>query len=722
MKRRDEFFVAAPRGTEDLLADELRRLGLHQLDKGRAGVAFQGALEDAYRVCLWSRIANRVVMPLASFAAPTPEALYEAVRDITWEDHLLAEGTLAVDFTSLDSQISHTRYGAQRVKDAVVDRFRERFGRRPSVDLAAPDLRINLFLKNDSATLGIDLSGGSLHRRGYRAAAGDAPLKENLAAAILALSGWPELAAAGAPLYDPVCGSGTFLIEGALMAADVAPGLQRRHFGFLGWRSHDQHAWERLLTEADERRREGERRMANRLVGYDIDLGTIKIARENAQLAGVGTLIEFVHQDFTRMLPPKGSQAGLIVANPPYGERLGQETVLASLYRSLGSHLRAHFGGWNLALLSASPLLLNALGVGAEKEKKLFNGPIEVTLQHGRIPSSQVSGSMGPPVVTSSLSPSAQMFANRLRKNRKRLASWVRRENVECYRLYDADLPEYAVSVDLYGKWVHVQEYLAPRSVDADKAEQRRQEVLAVLPGVLDVPAQNIFFKVRQRQKGALQYQKVDAREVFAEVREGPGRFLVNLSDYLDTGLFLDHRLTRKMILDEAEGRHFLNLFGYTGTATVYAALGGALTTTTVDLSSNYLEWARRNLEINGLDAQRNRLVRADCLRWLEIEKKRYDLIFLDPPTFSSSKRMDGVLDIQRDHPRLVKLCVQRLNPGGLLIFSNNNRRFQLERQALKGLHIEDISRATLPRDFDRNPRIHNCWRICPDHVESRKK
>ena len=313
------------------------------------------------------------------------------------------------------------------------------------------------------------------------------------------------------------------------------------------------------------------------------------------------------------------------------------------------------------------------------------------------------------------------MFANRLRKNLKRLAPWTRREGIECYRLYDADLPEYAVAVDLYGPWVHVQEYLAPRSVDADKAEERRQDVLAALPGALQVPAQNVFFKVRQRQKGDHQYQKIDERGTFVEVREGPGRFLINLTDYLDTGLFLDHRITRQIIMREAKGKDFLNLFGYTGVATVLAALGGALSTTTVDLSATYLEWARRNLELNGLDHPRNRLVRADCLRWLTEEKKRYDLIFLDPPTFSASKKMDGVLDVQRDHPVLIRRAVACLKPGGVLIFSNNNRRFRLERDALADLEIEDISRATLPKDFERNPRIHNCWRISRASEERNK-
>jgi 23S rRNA (guanine2445-N2)-methyltransferase / 23S rRNA (guanine2069-N7)-methyltransferase len=316
------------------------------------------------------------------------------------------------------------------------------------------------------------------------------------------------------------------------------------------------------------------------------------------------------------------------------------------------------------------------------------------------------------------LTPGAEMFANRLRKNLKQLGKWAAREDIACYRLYDADMPEYAVAIDLYRgaqRWAHVQEYQAPKDVDPAKAEARLKEALSAIPSVLEIAPEQLFFKVRRRQKGAAQYEKLAEEKRFHEVGEGGLRFLVNFTDYLDTGLFLDHRLTRALLRELARGRHFLNLFAYTGTATVYAAAGGAASTTTVDMSRTYLDWARKNLALNGYSDARHHYVQADCLEWLQQavrEKMRYGLIFLDPPTFSNSARMDTTFDVQRDHVALLSAAAQLLTPDGVLIFSNNLRGFKMDHAALPGLHIEDITRSTIPEDFARNPRIHNCWKI----------
>ncbi|MCO6413023.1 MAG: bifunctional 23S rRNA (guanine(2069)-N(7))-methyltransferase RlmK/23S rRNA (guanine(2445)-N(2))-methyltransferase RlmL [Thiogranum sp.] len=311
----------------------------------------------------------------------------------------------------------------------------------------------------------------------------------------------------------------------------------------------------------------------------------------------------------------------------------------------------------------------------------------------------------------------ARAFANRLQKNLRHLGRWLQREDIRCYRLYDADIPEYALAVDVYGNanhWVHVQEYQAPASIDADKARARLEDAVAVLQEVLSVPAERMFVKVRRQQKGSAQYEKLATSGHFHEVREGGNRFLVNFEDYLDTGLFLDHRITRAMLGALAESRHFLNLFAYTGSATVYAARGGALSTTTVDMSNTYLDWARRNMALNGFTGKMHGFIQANCLEWLErtAGARRYGLIFLDPPSFSTSKRMDGTFDVQRDHVTLIRNTVRLLEDDGLLVFSNNLRRFQMDREALADLVIEDISRATLPKDFERNPKIHNCWKI----------
>jgi 23S rRNA (guanine2445-N2)-methyltransferase / 23S rRNA (guanine2069-N7)-methyltransferase len=673
---------------------------------------FSGPLALGYRVCLWSRLANRLFLPLAEFSAPTPEALYEGVRQIDWSEHMGTQSTLAVDCQALRASINHSHYAALKVKDAVVDQFRERTGERPSVNLQCPSLRINARLSEDQATISLDISGESLHRRGYRKAGGEAPLKENLAAAILARAGWPAVAASGGALLDPMCGSGTLPIEAGLMAADIAPGLGRSYYGFEGWKEHDDQVWQELLDEARQRRRAGLKNVPE-ILGCDVDGRALRAARANAERAGLAGRVRFEERELQHSTPLPGPP-GLVVANPPYGERMGEERELKALYASLGEVIKTRFSGWKAAVFTGRPDLGRHLGLRAVLVNKFNNGPIECRLLRFEVEERYYSA---PPTAPSeALSSGAQMFANRLHKNRRTLGRWARRSEVDCYRLYDADLPEYALAVDLYqGEevWAHVQEYQAPASVDPDRAQKRLSEALAALPAALELDAGNIFFKVRQRQRGRAQYEKMDTTGIFHVVREGSARFLVNFTDYLDTGLFLDQRPMRLMLGEMAQGKRVLNLFSYTTTATVHAALGGAASTTSVDMSHTYLDWARRNMDLNNVQGPRHELVQANCIEWLvRARGARYDLIFLDPPTFSNSKRMRGNFDVQIDHVDLIRNAVKLLAADGVLLFSNNYRRFKMDRERLQGLTCEDITAQTIAKDFERRPRIHNCWKI----------
>ncbi len=696
------FFATTPKGMEPLLEGELRALGAAQVEAGRAGVWFEGGLEIGYRACLWSRTASRILLLLSRFPAPTPEALYQGVRQLDWEEHLAPEGSLAVDCTGTHAQISHTHFGALKVKDAVADHFRQARGVRPSVDLERPDVRLNLHLFRDEAFLGLDLSGESLHRRGYRQGGGAAPLKENLASAILMRAGWPQIAGQGGALLDPMCGSGTLLLEGTLMAADSPPCWGREAWGFTRWRGHVPGIWEALLEEASRRRAAGLARLP--LVwGCDADPGAVQAARANAARAGLAEKVRIEQGEFA-LARPQG-KPGLLVCNPPYGERLGEERELARLYLQLGQLLKERFGGWQAAVLAGNPAL--RIPLRPRRSYTLYNGALRCRLL--------VFGLDAGPAPRAE-NPGVQMLRNRLRRNLRTTGRWARRQGIDCFRLYDADLPEYALAVDVYrgaATWAHVQEYQAPAEVEPARAAARREEALGILPETLGIPPEQVFFKLRRRQKGKAQYEKLGEGGRFHEVREGQCRFLVNFTDYLDTGLFLDHRLTRALIQELARGKRFLNLFGYTGTATVHAAVGGAMATTTVDLSRTYLDWARRNLELNGFARGKgHELVQADCLEWLGGERGRYDLIFLDPPTFSNSKRMQDTLDVQRDHAELIRSTARLLAPEGVLIFSTNNQRFRLDSDALQDLAVEDITRRTLPPDFARHPRIHQCWRM----------
>ncbi len=729
MSRLLSLFATSPKGVASLLLAELEQLGASELREQPAGVLFRGDLECAYRVCLWSRCASRVLLQIAGFDAADAQQLYHGIREIEWAEHLAPDGSLAVDLNSSRSAITHTRFGALKVKDAIVDQFRERTGQRPSVDIRQPDLRINLHLHRNRATVSLDLSGESLHWRGYRREGGSAPLKENLAAALLLRAGWPGLASAGGALLDPMCGSATLSIEAALIAGDIAPGILRERFGFHGWRQHDDRLWQRLRDEALERRARG-RAAIPVIIGYDADRTAVRGALANLEAAGLTGLVHVERRELHAVRRPGSSSTGLVVVNPPYGERLGALQELTALYGDLADLLKREFNGWQAAIFTGNPELARGMGLRARRIYSFHNGAIPCRLlrfdlqPEWFVERRVVSGGMvlPPPATPQELGAGAQMFANRLRKNIRELGRWARREGVSCYRLYDADMPEYALAIDLYHttdgeRHLLVQEYQAPQSIDARKAQRRLREALALLPGVLEVPRERIHFKLRRRQRGSSQYEKLAAQERFLEVEEGGCRLLVNLADYLDSGLFLDHRPTRAMIATLASGRSFLNLFAYTGSATVHAARGGARETTTVDMSRTYLDWARRNMERNGFGNQpRHRFVHADCVEWLRRESRRegrrYDLIFLDPPTFSTSRRMERPFDIQRDHGRLIRSAAALLAPQGVLIFSCNFRRFRMERSALEGLELEEISHKTIPRDFARSPKIHCCWRI----------
>ncbi|GAB3091636.1 bifunctional 23S rRNA (guanine(2069)-N(7))-methyltransferase RlmK/23S rRNA (guanine(2445)-N(2))-methyltransferase RlmL [Aestuariicella hydrocarbonica] len=711
-----QFFATCPKGLEGLLMTELQSLGFDDLRETVAGVYFSASLKGAYRACLWSRIANKIFLPLGRFEVNSAEDLYDAARSIDWQQHMLPTGTLLVDFTGSSNVIRNTQFGAVKVKDAVVDGFRESAGARPSVTKQDPDLRINARLNRGHVTLSIDLCGDSLHRRGYRTKQGAAPLKENLAAALLMRAGWLEIAGQGGALIDPMCGSGTILIEAAMMALDIAPGLDRAGFGFERWLNHDAEAWAELRHEAQSRYREGLTRDIPEIRGYDADRKVLFAAESNISLAGLDDFVRVVCKPLSEWVRPthKALDCGLILTNPPYGERLGEQEALKGLYRQLGDKCREHFEGWKLGVFTGNPDLGKSLGLRANKRYKLFNGSLPSELLLINVEPSQYVNA--PPAELNKpkpLSPGAEMLANRLRKNLKQLSKWVKNNEISCYRLYDADMPEYSAAIDIYGDYVHVQEYAAPKSVDEEKAIARFEEIQAAVPAALGVDHEHISFKQRRRNRGKDQYQRQsEQRHPLIAVKEGPATLLVNLWEYLDTGLFLDHRPVRQRIAQMARGKRFLNLFCYTATATVHAGLGGARESVSVDMSNTYLKWAEKNFEANNLSTAKHQLVQGDCLQWLQDCREGFDLIMLDPPSFSNSKRMEGVLDIQRDHVAMIDRCMEILLPGGCLVFSNNLRSFKLDDEIGARYAVENITQQTLDPDFKRNARIHQCWLI----------
>ena len=710
-----DWLATCPKGLELLLAEELQAIGAEGVKETVAAVHFQGSMEVAYRACLWSRLANRILMPLHSFMLNEADDLYQECNDISWESHFSAAQSIAIDFIGTSRLIDNTMYGSQRVKDAIVDRIRRIEGERPNVDTKNPDIRIQVRQHKGRVTVSLDISGESLHRRGYRTGQGTAPIKENLAVALLLRANWPAMAAEGGALLDPMCGSGTLIIEGAMMAADIAPGMLREHYGFDQWIQHDAELWQSLIDEAHQRKATGLENLELDIRGYDANPRVLEYTTQNIENAGLDGHIRLAHKPIDQFGKPT-AERGLLLTNPPYGERLGEVDELIPLYQKLGTVLQKNFQGWRAAIFTGNVDLGRETDLSPTKQYSLFNGTIPCKLlvfEDMTSKSAQIAARLSTPAPAQQLTEGARMVLNRLKKNQRKLDGWRKKSGISCYRLYDADIPEYAVAVDIYDQSIYVQEYAPPNTISEKVARERFGEIKQAVKEFSANFRGKIHYKERRRQKGDSQYERLnDGPSDTIHVSEGNAQFEVNLSDYLDTGLFLDHRPVRGLIGEMVKGKSFLNLFCYTAAASVQAAMAGASHSLSIDMSNTYLDWAQRNFDLNSLRSSKHQLLRADCLKWLEIEGELYDVIFLDPPTFSNSKKMDSVLDIQRDHGDLIRSSMAKLVPGGTLIFSNNFRKFKMDELTVRQFDCQNITSQTLDVDFARNPRIHNVWKI----------
>lgn len=697
------------------MAEELQAIGAEGVKETVAAVHFQGSMEVAYRACLWSRLANRILMPLHSFMLNEADDLYQECNDISWESHFSAAQSIAIDFIGTSRLIDNTMYGSQRVKDAIVDRIRRIEGERPNVDTKNPDIRIQVRQHKGRVTVSLDISGESLHRRGYRTGQGTAPIKENLAVALLLRANWPAMAAEGGALLDPMCGSGTLIIEGAMMAADIAPGMLREHYGFDQWIQHDAELWQSLIDEAHQRKATGLENLELDIRGYDANPRVLEYTTQNIENAGLDGHIRLAHKPIDQFGKPT-AERGLLLTNPPYGERLGEVDELIPLYQKLGTVLQKNFQGWRAAIFTGNVDLGRETDLSPTKQYSLFNGTIPCKLlvfEDMTSKSAQIAARLSTPAPAQQLTEGARMVLNRLKKNQRKLDGWRKKSGISCYRLYDADIPEYAVAVDIYDQSIYVQEYAPPNTISEKVARERFGEIKQAVKEFSANFRGKIHYKERRRQKGDSQYERLnDGPSDTIHVSEGNAQFEVNLSDYLDTGLFLDHRPVRGLIGEMVKGKSFLNLFCYTAAASVQAAMAGASHSLSIDMSNTYLDWAQRNFDLNSLRSSKHQLLRADCVKWLEIEGELYDVIFLDPPTFSNSKKMDSVLDIQRDHGDLIRSSMAKLVPGGTLIFSNNFRKFKMDELTVRQFDCQNITPQTLDVDFARNPRIHNVWKI----------
>ena len=743
-----DLIITCADGLEAPLQTELTSFGIASEIKSTGRLAVTGTLRDLYTICLWSRVASRVLMLIKRKNINTEydvaEQLYGLAKSVDWTEQFKLEQTFAIRL-SVDKRVAVSQQFAMlRIKDAIADTFNEVYDSRPNVDSKNPDFSVFATVNDKQAELYLDLSGTSLHRRGYRVAMTEAPLKENLAAALLYSAGWHKKNEEGnAPLYnaliDPMCGSGTFIIEALLMHCDYAVGIDKaaNQFGFYQWQHHDDALWQQMIDDAQTRFRDA-LAITNEqpdtlplILGFDADSGAILATEKNLIAAGLQDLLPLLDLE-TRALDQLSSvlkplvddgrlSNPLVITNPPYGERLGDEEMIKPLYHALGLILQDSFAGIDIdpmvGILAANVEQVDILPIKEPKTLRCHNGAITVYFRYGTLIAGQTGNLVSRFEKREIEVEEGQDFINRLQKNLAKLKKLAKKDTVSNLRVYNADLPDFKVAVDLYGDYVHVQEYAPPKTIPPETAKKRFNLALMGIREVFGINREQIFIKTRARQSGNDQYSKqgnTEKRGKFYVAREDGAYFYVNFTDYLDTGLFIDHRNMRARIKDNSRNKSVLNLFAYTCTASVHAALAGAKKVTSVDLSQNYLDWGKQNFVLNGLDVSRNKyqFVAADIFEWIKDNTEQFDIIFIDPPTFSNSKKFQGTFDVQRDHSALINRAMNRLTSDGVLYFSNNFTRFELDEQLTERYDIVDITQKTIGFDFDVKKPIHQSFEI----------
>jgi len=734
-----DLIATAAFGLEAIVKREIKSLGYEPEVVGPGRILFRGGLEAICQANLWLRTADRVLIRVGHFSATDFGVLFDQTTALPWHEWIPAAGAFPVKGRSIKSQLSSVPACQKIVKKAIVEKLLAAHGTE-RLDETGPAYVVEVGLLEDQVSLTLDTTGIGLHKRGYRTLVGDAPLKETLAAALVMLTFWkPER-----PLLDPFCGSGTIPIEAAMIGRNMAPGL-KRSFVAEEWPVIGAELWATAREQAAAMTLDS---LPRRIMGTDIDAEAIKLSRFHAEQAGVSEDIHFQQKAFAELSSKR--DYGCMIANPPYGERLADADEINELYSEMPSVLR-RLKTWSHYILTSRRDFEQLVGQKADRRRKLYNARIECTYFqfHGPRPtgkpdleSDPEKGPVEPKSVAAEESvpaksdtPSrlkvsatpvqafgglsakaleqAEIFRSRLTKRVRHLRRWPTKQGITCYRLYERDIPEIPLVVDRYEDQLHIAEYERPHDRTPAEHADWLELMKRTAAEVLDIHPSSVSMKYRDRQRGKSQYERRGGVGAKFVVNEGGLKFEVNLADYIDTGLFLDHRITRGMVRDEARGKRFLNLFAYTGAFSVYAAAGGAASTTTVDLSGTYLQWAQRNMRLNGFEGSQHHFVEQDTAQFLigHSAGASYDLAIVDPPTFSNSKKTEADWSIQEDYIGLLEIVAELMAPGGVVYFSTNFRRFKFDVDNLSTLEGREISRQTVPPDF-RNQRIHRCWRL----------
>lgn len=848
-----EFFATCPRGFEQLLARELASLQLDRIRPLSGRVSFFGTVFDGYRACLCSRIASRIICVIARVDASCAEELYQHVCAIRWEDHITQYTRIAVSAHGTNTKLTNTQFVALKTKDAIVDTCLAHTGWRPEIDVHAPNLTIDVHLSQNRATVGIDFSGTALCIRGYerklaaprpqaagksgvrgglsgrgflaanpfdkhKSAASSPSLRSDYACALLSYARW--FAACRHPHPTLVVLSTShkeLIVEAVAQALGVAPGKQRMHWGFEGWKQHNAQSWKRALAQSETH----ERAQQEQVECVHVQVLTIDAAHTMRTDALIAALRSYgVNPDYVDIRsapldagaqPAKANVQKTAAAGAGTGTRTDgaaadeQEPcyiadvtaahvhndaaccqALAQLRSFIAyvdvqtqtqpqEELQEQLKTQAAAVVYAPADLLALL---RETHYPMQQAPLLTQKGRDSMTCAQLKGNAhtqaqvvlagdftnGEKRSYSVLDEGAQQFADRLKKMYKQRRAAAQAQDVSCYRIYDCDLPDFALSIDMYaedadyvrefGRAYHepaqflmIDEYAAPREIDAHKAKRRLYDAIQLASLICNVPYARIYVHKRTRAKGGSQYSeqaqstkfvpkpRIDSRDDCDERRvltripagshlidEGGLCFEVNFTERHDCGIFLDLRDIRSEIREMAKQTHgskrFLNLFAYTGTSTCYAADGGAKFTTTVDMSAPSLAWAQRNMARNGFTGSEHEFVQADVLEWVQDMRhsaNRWDLILCDVPTFSNSSRMKrSSWDVQRDHAELIITLSRLLTKNGKAIFSCNLRTFTLDADTLAKarVHVEPLGSASVPFDFARSKHVHRAFII----------
>ena len=699
-------FVSCPKHLELLLRDELLSLGASEVSEGLAGVHLTATSDVMLKAVMWSRLANRIYIKLSSVHCANKKELYNAAMSIDWAKQCQEiPRTVSLKFNGTNKELKNTHFSSQVTKDAICDQLNDEFGIRPKVVKSDGHLSVYLRLKFKQVDIYQDITGHSLHQRGYRGTNTLAPLKENLAAAVLIRAGWPEAAKNSHNLIDPMCGSGTLLTEGWLMACDMAPNLNLKSHALFSWIHFDSHKWTQMMLDAEARAALGMENYKGQMIGVDHHKDSIAQANGNLENMPHNKRISFQYQTLDKFrIPPRNN---IIVCNPPYGVRL-QKNYLSS-WIHLRDWLKTKVTDAKAAVLTPDEAKGWLLGFRGTGSYSLLNGAIPIQLRLFNVnKDTQLNVPEGQ---LFALPASAQMLANRLKKNQNSLNHWLEKEGIEAYRLYDADLPEYAVAIDCYQNHVHIQEYKAPKTIESKKALAHLNHVMLAVQSVIQPKHEKIHLKTRQIQKDKDQYDKFNEQEDRFVINEQGRKYLVDLEQYLDTGLFLDHRWLRNQVQKISANKKVLNLFSYTGAISVAAAKGNATAVTSVDTSKTYQKWAEENFALNALRNAKHEFVRCDVMKFLQRTKDQFDLIIADPPTFSNSHSRDEDWEVQKDQSVLINACMNLLASDGVLYFSCNFRKFVLDIDIEEKYSVEDITKKSFDPDFS-NSKIHRCYQI----------